>query len=104
MKNMIFALIASVSISASAAQYVTVEVCDGGESGTICRTVTYKVRPASAPEVVACTVPAGEAGEAGEQPCPKVTGVPSWLKKLNQAFLDAGFTTPVIDESLVGGP
>lgn len=92
MKKLIFALIASVSISATAATYVTVDVCDGGESGTQCRTVTYKVRPASTPVIEQCLVPAGEAGYV---PCPTKYGVPSWLQKLNKAFLDAGFTAPV---------
>lgn len=101
MKKIVFALIAAVSISATASQYVTVQVCDGGESGTQCRTVTYKVRPASAPRVVACTIPAGE---AGEQPCPTNYGVPGWLKSLNKAFADRGFTAPPVDDSLVGGP
>lgn len=62
---------------------VTVEVCDSGESGTECRTVRYELRPASAavPEICWTTH-----GEAAVVPCPKTTGVPLWLKRLNQAF------------------
>ncbi len=67
MKKLALAFLVSAPMMASAAsQYVTVEVCDGGESGTLCRTVTYKVRPASKPEVVECKM---SHGEAGEVPC-----------------------------------
>ena len=91
MKKVIMSIVALAAINATAAQYVTVQVCDGGESGTICRNVTYKVRPASAPVLVkeTCII-----GENSEGPCPKVYGVPNWLQRLNQAFLDAGFTAP----------
>ena len=91
MKKLFFALLASVAVSASAAQYVTVTVCDGGESGTQCHKVTYKVRPPSAPVPYECTVPVGEAGYA---PCPTHYGVPHWMKSMNQWFLDHGFTAP----------
>lgn len=66
---------------------ITVKLCDSGESGTECRTVRYRVRPASDPVPVTCTVPRGE---AGEQPCPTKYGVPRWLRKLNEAFYRAG--------------
>ena len=66
---------------------VTVTVCDGGESGTECRRVTYRVRPASAPVAEKCTT---IRGEATEEPCPTRYGVPRWLRKLNEAFYRAG--------------
>jgi hypothetical protein len=101
MKKLLVALSLVLSSSAMAAQYVTVEVCDGGESGTMCRTVTYRVRPASKPQVVkeTCVV-----GEAGEGPCPTAYGVPGWLKRLNEAFARAGFSAPTIETDYVGGP
>ena len=101
MKKLLVALSLVLSSSAMAAQYVTVEVCDGGESGTQCRTVTYRVRAPSKPEVVkeTCSV-----GEAGEGPCPKVYGVPGWLKRLNEAFARAGFSAPPQQPDYVGGP
>ncbi len=101
MKNVLFALVASFAINASAAQYVTVTVCDGGESGQQCREVTYKVRPPSAPVKEECTIPHGE---AGTQPCPKKYGVPGWLKKLNQWAIDHGLEANEPDDSLIGGP
>lgn len=94
MKSAIFALVTVMSMAASA-KYVTVVLYDGGESGTEKRVVTYKVREASAPIVESCQVAVGEAGYA---PCPTQTGIPSWLQKLNQAFLDAGFTAPTHSE------
>lgn len=108
MTKFLIALAAVASFGAWAGQpeasagekYVTVEVCDGGESGTVCRTVTYKVRPASPAEPVECRV---VRGEAGDMPCPTKYGVPRWLKELNQAFIDAGFEPPKQDD-MVGGP
>jgi hypothetical protein len=91
-----------VSSSADGGQLVTVEVCDGGESGTKCRTVTYRVRPPSKPEVVkeTCMI-----GEAGEGPCPEVYGVPGWLKRLNEAFSRTGESAPQISTpEYTGGP
>lgn len=64
-------------------QVVTVQVCDGGESGDQCRIVSYRVRPASKPEPVKCMAPHGEGGEV---PCPEKVGVPAWLKRLNESF------------------
>lgn len=90
MKSALFALVTVVSMMASA-KYVTVVLYDGGESGTEKRVVTYKVREASAPIIESCQVAVGEAGYA---PCPTHVGIPKWLAKLNQAFLDAGFTAP----------
>lgn len=87
------------STAMAASQYVTVEVC-GGESGVECRMVTYRVRPASAPEVTECKVLSGEAGEV---PCPTKYGVPGWLKRLNQAFAKFG-GKPVDQFEIVGGP
>jgi len=101
MKKLLVALSLVLSSTAMAHQYVTVEVCGDGESGTVCRTVTYRVRPASKPEVVkeTCMV-----GEAGEGPCPTVYGVPGWLQRLNEAFANAGFTAPSQPNVYVGGP
>ena len=102
MKKLLVALSLVLSSTAMASQYVTVEVCDGGESGTMCRTVTYRVRAPSKPEVVkeTCMV-----GEAGEGPCPKVYGVPGWLKRLNEAFARAGFSAPDTSaQDYAGGP
>ena len=100
MKKLALALLLAVPMAASA-KTVTVEVCDGGETGTLCRTVTYKVRPASKPEIVKCMVAVGEGGEA---PCPTVYGVPQWLKDLNQWFADRGFSAPQpTDAELHGG-
>lgn len=70
----------------NAPKRVTVEVCDGGESGDMCRRVTYTLHPPSETIEPTCTVPFGEAGEA---PCPANTGVPNWLKWLNGVF-DSG--------------
>lgn len=72
-----------VSRASDGGQLVTVEVCDGGESGTMCREVTYRVRPESKPQPIKCTV---FRGEAEEVPCPKNTGVPNWIKRLNESF------------------
>jgi len=72
-----------VSRASDGGQLVTVQVCDDGESGTVCHEVTYRVRPKSKPVPFKCTVIAGEAGEA---PCPKIFGVPKWLKQLNESF------------------
>jgi hypothetical protein len=100
MKKLFVALSLMFSTTAMAATYVTVEVCDGGESGTECRTVTYRQRPASKPELVKCTVPHGEAGEV---PCPTKYGVPGWLKRLNEAFARAGFSAPDTSWQEAGG-
>ncbi len=104
MKSLIFALIASVAVSASAQditgckisankKYATCKVL-GGESGDQVQYVTFKIRPASAPvnQPEVCPV-----GDAGYGPCPQGQ-VPQWLKDLNQAFLDAGFTAPTHPE------
>ncbi|HRK09077.1 MAG TPA: hypothetical protein PLZ57_15015 [Pseudobdellovibrionaceae bacterium] len=102
MKKLLLAAVLGTSMNAFAAQYVTVEVCNGGESGQECRMVTYRVREASAPVVEACTV---AHGEAGTKPCPTVTGVPGWLKRLNEAFAKAGFKAPETTEAeMNGGP
>lgn len=83
MKAVIFSLIAAVSISATAAQYVTVTDCTRGESGQECAQVTYKVRPASKnqPAEVLCPV-----GEAAYAKCPTKVGVPAWLQAISNAF------------------
>ncbi len=110
MKSLIFALIATVAVSASAQditgckisankKYATCKVL-GGESGDQVQYVTFKIRPASAPvnQPEVCPV-----GEAGYGPCPTHYGVPQWLQDLNQAFLDAGFSAPEQND-YVGGP
>ena len=99
------ALIAMASISASAqdttgckisanGKYATCKVL-GGESGEQVQYVTFKIRAASAPvnNEEQCAI-----GEASYGPCPTSYGVPQWLKDLNKAFEDAGFTAPVDDE------
>ena len=99
MKRIIFAIVAAVSINASA-EYVTVEVCNQGESGNRCEMVTYKVRTPNAPTpyVEQCPV-----GDSGYGPCAKVYGVPTWLKKLNAHFTGRGFKAPIQDDIYKGG-
>ena len=85
------ASIASVSMTASTAEaktvYVTEKVCTGGESGTECQLVTYKVRPASGKVTVAgCQSP-----ELDVTPCaPAANGVPAWLQAFNSWFGNRG--------------
>ncbi len=111
MKTMIMAIVAFAAIGASAqdttgckisanGKYATCQVL-GGESGEQLQTVTFKIRGPSAPvqEQELCAV-----GE-GYGPCPTSYGVPKWLRDLNQAFLDAGFTAPDTSyEDSIGGP
>jgi len=94
MKKLLVALALMASSTAMAAKYETVTVCNGGESGDVCHQVTYRVRPASKPEVVKETCIVGEI----EGPCPTKYGVPGWLKRLNEAFARAGFTAPEQDD------
>lgn len=100
MKSFIVLLVAFASINVSAA-YVTEEVCGmfGDSSQVECRKVTYKLRAPSAPVAVKCEY----ITDAGVVPCPTVYGIPGWLQKLNQAFIDAGFkadtTPPHLDPS-----
>lgn len=85
MKKMIVAMIAMVSLSA-AAKTVTVTVCDGGESGQECRTVTYEVRPSTG-------LPPSADDQCGGDinPCaPAHYGIPGWLKDLNDMFPGGG--------------
>ena len=112
MKSVIFALVAFATISASAqdttgckisanGKYATCKVL-GGESGDQVQYVTFKIRGASAPvqQEEQCSI-----GEAGNGPCPTSYGVPKWLRDLNKAFLDAGFTPPdTSKEDSIGGP
>jgi hypothetical protein len=79
-----------VSRASDGGQLVTVQVCDGGESGTMCREVTYRVRPESKPQPIKCTVIRGEAEEV---PCPKNIGVSNWIKRLNESFGAGSETT-----------
>ena len=101
MKSLLFAIVATVSVAASAqditgckvsanGKYATCRVL-GGESGDQVQYVTFKIRPASAPvaETEMCA-----SGEAGYGPCPQSAHVPQWLKDLNDAFSNAGFSTP----------
>ena len=101
MKSVIFALVAFATISASAqdttgckisanGKYATCKVL-GGESGDQVQYVTFKIRGASTPVAPGTGCYAGEGGH--EVACPEGK-VPQWLKDLNQAFLDAGFTAP----------
>jgi hypothetical protein len=112
MKLVIMAFVAFAAIGASAqdttgckisanGKYATCKVL-GGESGDQVQYVTFKIRGASAPvqEQEQCSI-----GEAGYGPCPTVYGVPQWLKDLNQAFADAGFSAPDTSlEDSIGGP
>ena len=104
------ALVAFAAIGASAqdttgckiskdGKYATCKVL-GGESGEQVSYVTFKIRGASAPvqQVEQCPI-----GEGSYGPCPTSYGVPQWLKDINQAFLDAGFTAPVDNNLYTGG-
>jgi hypothetical protein len=64
-------------------QLVTVQVCNDGESGELCRMVTYRIRPKSPPTELKCYV---SNGEGGEVPCPEKLRIPGWLKRLNDSF------------------
>lgn len=55
------------------------EVCTGGESGTLCHTVIYRVRPSTGSQPETCTV---FIGEGGEVPCPTSGEIPEWLRRL----------------------
>lgn len=101
MKSIIFALVATASIAASAqdttgckisadGKYATCLVVVPNEGEGQLQQVTFKIRGASAPINSDLGCPVGEAGYA---PC-KEGKVPKWLKDLNQAFTDAGFTAP----------
>ncbi len=107
------ALVAMASISASAqdttgckisanGKYATCKVL-GGETGDQVQYVTFKIRGPSAPVAPGTGCFAGEAGQ--EVACPTSYGVPKWLRDLNQAFLDAGFTVPDnSNDGSIGGP
>lgn len=84
MKKVISALVAFVAISASAATYVTVTDCNGGETGTECRKVTYQVRPATPASAAQADVELYPMGEGSYGAGPKVTG--GWLLKLLQGL------------------
>lgn len=74
MKKMIVALIAMTALNASAT-YVTETVCNFGESGTECKTITYKVRPSEG-----LNLTPEQCGNGELYPCePKEYGVPSWM-------------------------
>lgn len=80
MKKMLLAAITFASVTASA-QYVTVTVCDRGETGQQCETITYEVRESEG-------VPAASHNPSDENQvqAPKKTGIPAWLRRLNEAF------------------
>lgn len=74
MKAIIIAAITLASTAAFASHYVTVIVCDRGESGQQCEKVTYKVRESKG-------VPADPYNPSNEnqyQP-PSEYGVPGWV-------------------------
>lgn len=86
MKKLALALLlaAPMAIATVAqAKTVTVRLCDSGESGVECRTVTYEVRPPNKPVPLTCMV---SRGEAAEVPCATKFGIPSWLAKFNAMF------------------
>lgn len=102
MKMFFAALVLVMSSSAMAAdKYVTVQVCNGGESGDLCRMVTYKVRPPNAPVAYKCTVMSGEGGY--EVPCPTKHGVPKWLSELLKALSIPGATPRTPNSDFAGG-
>ncbi len=97
MKSLVMAIVALASITASA-KYVTVRVCDSGESSQECRTVTYKVRAHK--EV---TAPVEICSAEGTQCVPSVYGVPAWLQALSDAF--ANHSSPADQNAgSAGGP
>jgi hypothetical protein len=100
MKALMVALIASVSMNAFAGgRYVTVRVCDGGESGTECRTVTYKVRHGHGHA-------AGSYQECSAEgtPCaPAHYGIPHWLRALNDLFPGHGPSDRNADDTMNAG-
>lgn len=75
------------------ASSVTVEVCNGGEPGTLCRTITYTLRTGGKPF---CT-----SGEDDNRavPCPGNGGKPNWLRKLNEAFESANSGSAKTDDN-----
>ena len=78
-----------------AGQWVTVQVCNGGDSGTTCQMVTYRVLPPSGhtPETK-CMI---SVGDAGEYPCPAEYGALRWLRSLNKTA-DAQAADDFIDD------
>jgi hypothetical protein len=91
MKSVIMTIIAMASLTATAATYVTVQDCNGGESGQQCRTVTYKVR--NGQMVAPATQPQGSSSEGTVQ-TPARYGVPAWLQALNNAAAKNGLVAP----------
>lgn len=89
MKKVLFAIIATAGITASAAQYVTVRECVNVGDADSCQMMNVVVRTAT---------------QAGEQTevlcgygdvygkCPDSFGVPAWLKDLNAWFKNRGFS------------
>lgn len=81
MKKAILATVLFAGLNASAA-YVTVTVCNGGEAGTDCKTISYKVR-AAIPMAPKADQHLGSEDQV--QPATRY-GIPGWLKALNDAF------------------
>lgn len=81
MKTAILATVLFAGLSASASSYVTVTVCNGGEAGTECKTISYKVRA----DMPMATNDQHLNSEDQVQPAARY-GVPGWLKALNDAF------------------
>jgi hypothetical protein len=79
MKTMLIALVTMASVAATASQYVTVRVCDRGESGTQCETVTYAVRASDGVSEEASNSSSEHMVQA-----PARYGVPAWLRTLNR--------------------
>jgi len=81
MKKTLIAAITFATVAASATQLVTVEVCDRGESGQQCETISYVYRPSTG-------VPAESYNPSSEYMVRPATryGVPGWLAGLNAAF------------------
>lgn len=79
--------IASVSMAEAKTVYVTEKVCTGGESGTECQMVTYKVRP----ETGKVTVASCQSAELEVTACaPAAYGVPAWLQAFSNWFGNGG--------------
>lgn len=75
MKSMLIAAITLASTVAFADRYVTVTVCDRGESGQQCETVTYKQRdPKGVPVDPYNPSPENQYQPAPNAPTPKPSG------------------------------
>lgn len=112
MKTILFALVAVATISASAQDTTGCDISADGKLATCLvvvpnegegqlETIKFHIRGESAPINSNLGCPVGEAGYAS---CANGE-VPGWLRDLNQAFQDAGFTAPdTSKEDSIGGP